>query len=549
MPEFQVPADIGNRALQHCGADLMDSTLGFTEQSNRARAVSFCYGKLRRSELRENVWTFATRRTALRAVDTNTLLMAPALWSSLTTYFAGSIVTDQNGTAWQSTVVNNLNNTPGNSNTWVPYFGPMTAALYDSSQSYFSGEVVYTAAGDGTYNVYASLVSGNNIHPALPNQWAAGTTYFKNQVVQAFPAWAVGTTYAAGASVVYTDGLIYSSLTAGNVGHIPPSSLSSWAPMPTLTLTSQLVPAGTPSAPPSTTPIAEWQQASTYVLGSFVMFNSSVYVSLQASNTGHFPNAAASTFWAKATGGTSYMGLTILNIGNNPATAPALWSAATTYALAALVAGSDGNVYSSLANGNINHDPTTDIVNWVATGALAPWTTSFTLGGGNSMWLQIGGATFPFGVGLTGLNILYPINCGPCSQVGTQNVYRLPAGYVRSAPQNPKADTVSYLGAPGNAPALDWEFEGGYIITSEINPIVFRFVADVQDVTTFDDMFCEGLACRIGLEVAEPLTQSTSKVGVIGKFYSEMMGKAKRQNAIEEGADELPLDDYLACRA
>ena len=50
MAEFLTPIDIGNRALQHCGAEMMDASLGFTEPSKNARQVSFAYGKLRRYE-------------------------------------------------------------------------------------------------------------------------------------------------------------------------------------------------------------------------------------------------------------------------------------------------------------------------------------------------------------------------------------------------------------------------------------------------------------------------------------------------------------------
>lgn len=42
------------------------------------------------------------------------------------------------------------------------------------------------------------------------------------------------------------------------------------------------------------------------------------------------------------------------------AAVPAAWSASVTYSLGALVIGSDKNLYVSLANSNLNHDPTSD---------------------------------------------------------------------------------------------------------------------------------------------------------------------------------------------
>jgi hypothetical protein len=433
MAEFTTPADIGNRALQHCGAELMDAALGFTEVSKVARQTFFAYGKLRRAELERNVWTFATRRAALRAIDANTMLLRPSLWVSTTTYFAGSIVDDGSGTLWVSRIQNNLNNQPP-STSWEPYFGPLTATLFDSTLSYFAGEVVYTAAGDGTNRVYVSLQTGNSDVPVTATAWSATTTYNTSQVV----------------------------------------TLSSVA----------------------------------------------------------------------------YMSLIDLNLNQTPSSSPAAWSSLTTYTTGQQVYNStDGLIYSSVGNGNLNNNPATDGgVNWTNTGVLCPWTTVFTGGPGSLKWLEIGGAEFPAGVGLTTLNIIYPLGSGPSSQNNTRNVYRLPAGYLREAPQDPKAGSTSWFGAPTNSLYNDWAFEGDYIVTRDNGVIVLRFVADVQDVSKMKSMFCEGLAARIGMEICEPLTNSSAKIGTIAQLYAKTMGEARIVNAIEAGSEEPPLDDFLACR-
>ena len=553
MPEFVLPVDIANRALQRVGSGMISTTLGFSENSKRAIQVSACYGKLRRAELRRNIWTFATRRTALRALDTNTLMLAPSLWSSVVTYFVGSIITDANGTYWQSVIPNNLNNQPGQIFTaWVPYFGPLNVSIYDSSANYFSGELVYTAAGDGSYNVFASLANGNVLHPALPNQWGVDTTYFRDNVVQEFPAWSSGTTYSAGQGILYTDGNVYASLVGSNTNHIPPSSGSYWAMMPTLTLTTQQVPSSSFTSPPpiNTTPIAEWNIEQGYSLGSFVIFNAKTYVALLSSNTGNFPNAAGSTYWAQITNGTLWQSLIDLNLGNDPKNTAAAWSAVTTYTVGQVVAASDGyNYTATAAGGNLNQNPASGLspTYWTQGGYTA-WTSTFTAGGGNSQWMQIGGAAFPSGVGMSGFNITYPIGCGPVSDASTRNVYRLPANYLRKAPQDPKAGVFSWLGAPGNRQADDWTFEGNYLTTLDGGPIVLRFIADVQNVVDFDDMFCEALSCRIALEVCEPLTQSSAKVAMVGKEYEKFMGEALLVGGIEAGVEEPPLEDFIACR-
>ena len=555
MPEFNLPFDIGERALMHVGSPIgAAANAAFPGSPKAASLLTACYGKLRRAELGRNLWTFATRKTAIRPIDSNTLLLAPTLWSASVTYFTGSVVTDANGTYWQSIVPNNTNNQPGQSFTaWVPYFGPLSVSLYDSSQNYYSGEVVYTAAGDGTYNVFASLISGNAVHPALPNQWSTDTTYFEDNVVQVFPAWAVGTTYSKGQGALYTDGNVYVSLINGNVGNVPPSSGADWALMPTLTLATQQVPVGLFPSPTllGTTPIGEWEQEGTYSVGSFVIFNATPYVSLQNANSGNFPNAASSAYWVAVTNGTLYQSLIDLNIGNNPSSTPANWSSLTSYSIGNVVAATDGRNYTSLVNSNLNHNPANNAnpTDWTQ-GSLTAWTSTFTAGGGNSQWMQIGGAAFPNGVGLTDIgNNIWPIGSGPLSQTATKNAYRLPAGYLRRAPQDPSAGRISWLGVPGNLPATDWTYEGNYLTTWNGAPIVLRFVADVQNVQEFPDLFCEGLGCRVGLEICEPLTQSAAKLQSIIQQYNRFMTEARTVGGIEAGPIEPPLDDLITCRA
>jgi hypothetical protein len=435
MAEFLTQADIGNRALQHCGAEMMDATLGFSEPTKRARQVSFAYGKLRRAELERNTWTFATRRAMLYAVNTNTMLLAPAVWASTTTYFVGSIVSDGSNNLWISRVPNNLANDPQNTLVWEPYFGAMTVELYVSTTSYYAGDLVYTTAGDGTYRVYISLQSANSDTPATATAWAATATYSKNRVV--------------------------------------------------------------------------------------------TYLSV------------------------AYMSLIDLNVAQTPNLAPALWAVGTTYGAAAKVGGSDGVIYQSIAGGNVGHDPATDAgVNWTNTGVLNPWTTVFTGGAGSLKWLEIGGKEFPMGVGLSELGsiMFWPIGAGPSPQLATSNVFRLPAGYLKECSQDPKAGGSSIMGAPTNLAYKDWLIEGQYVVSRETGPIMFRFVADITDVTQMKSMFCEGLACRIALEVCEPLTQSSTKIGIIDKEYQRLMGEARLVNAIESGSEEAPLDDWIACR-
>jgi diphthamide synthase (EF-2-diphthine--ammonia ligase) len=91
-------------------------------------------------------------------------------------------------------------------------------------------------------------------------------------------------------------------------------------------------------------------------------------------------------------------------------------------------------------------------------------------------------------------------------------------------------------------------FAGGFIISSQVDPLFLRFVADVADVYTMHPMFCEGLASRVAAEVCEPLAQADTKKTLALKVYNQFMTEARTVNAIITGSEEPALDDWLAAR-
>lgn len=245
----------------------------------------------------------------------------------------------------------------------------------------------------------------------------------------------------------------------------------------------------------------------------------------------------------------------------------AAWSSATTYALNMCVTGSDGQRYQSRVGSNLNNDPTTDTTNWalyIGPVIAGEWDadTSYFAGelvyvsadvflsliSGNedatteATWLQIDAAT------LAEVSIVYPIGAGPLSQSDTKNVYRLPAGYLMVANQNPKSGSVPLLGFPSNQAYRDWEYEGDYLLTQDSGVIIFRFVADIPDPNAMDPMFVEGFALRLALSICEPITQSNSKLSNVGSLYEKFMKEARIVNGVEKGAEEQELDSLIACR-
>lgn len=275
-----------------------------------------------------------------------------------------------------------------------------------------------------------------------------------------------------------------------------------------------------------------------------------VFMSL-APNNGDDPAAADAwnadtTYYASQAvsfGGSQWFSLIDLNIGITPADAPLAYDPTANYSIGNQVTATDGYIYTSATNSNIGFDPVTDTGgHWTATNVPAAWSRTPAIYPASTTWL-------PLFAGLKAPNIFYPVGAGPASQAANRNVFVMPAGFLKRAPQDPKAGSVSFLGAPSGRPYDDWVFEGNYLVTRDVYPIAFRFTSDVKDVRKMDAMFCEGLAARIGMDVCETLTQSTSKVGAIAQKYKVYMGEARTANAVEVGAEEPPEDDYITCRA
>ena len=208
------------------------------------------------------------------------------------------------------------------------------------------------------------------------------------------------------------------------------------------------------------------------------------------------------------------------------------WDPTVSYLPGAVVQVGSITNYVSLVADNLNFSPATSPLQW----AVTTKTNSYK-------WTLLGGLTAP-------LQIFSPTVLGPAAPTTqpARNVFPLPYGYLRKCPQDPKAGSVSILGAPSAGRYEDWLYEGNYIITQDPFPIVFRFVANVCDVSAMDPMFCEGFAARLAIETCEQITQSSEKIAMATKMYSKFMTEARQVNGIETDAVEAPLDDWLNCR-
>lgn len=121
---------------------------------------------------------------------------------------------------------------------------------------------------------------------------------------------------------------------------------------------------------------------------------------------------------------------------------------------------------------------------------------------------------------------------------GRANAFVLPADFLRLAP--PDWD--------GNSPYRDWQIEARSILTNDGAPLEVRYVSRVTDPTLFDSCFVDALAAKIALQICEVLTQSSTKKQDITAEYKDAIRKAKRTDAVEDGAGREPEDTFILSR-
>jgi len=249
---------------------------------------------------------------------------------------------------------------------------------------------------------------------------------------------------------------------------------------------------------------------------------------------------------------------------------PPTWSSSTTYAVGEVVKDSDGNWWQSRVASNTARTPDTDAGYYTA----ASWQAYFgpevmevyaagdtffagdltydsavylSLTNGNdddppsSNWLAVNGT-------VATLQLLYPIGAGPASDPTTSNVFRLPRGFLRQAPSQPKGAANPYLGAGKGNWREDWVLEGQYLVSASPGPVLMRYVADFVDVTQMEPTFCEMLAARLALEVGPRLPGAAEDYNRLRRHYRDTRLEAIGLNLIETGPIDFDLSDYLAVR-
>jgi len=94
-----------------------------------------------------------------------------------------------------------------------------------------------------------------------------------------------------------------------------------------------------------------------------------------------------------------------------------------------------------------------------------------------------------------------------------------------------------------------WAVEEGNILSDVGDPIYIRYIAQITDTAQFDPLFVEALASKLAYEMAEHLTQSSTKKDQAAKDFAATLLEAARTDGLESTPSTLPEGSWLDSRA
>ena len=75
-----------------------------------------------------------------------------------------------------------------------------------------------------------------------------------------------------------------------------------------------------------------------------------------------------------------------------------------------------------------------------------------------------------------------------------------------------------------------------------------HYISRIEDPNVYDALFFDTVATRLAADLAEPLTQSTTKKKALMEEYDAFIDDAKRADAQENPPAEYEEDDWISVR-
>lgn len=93
----------------------------------------------------------------------------------------------------------------------------------------------------------------------------------------------------------------------------------------------------------------------------------------------------------------------------------------------------------------------------------------------------------------------------------------------------------------------EYQVEGRFI-HADATVLYIRYIARIEDPNTYDTAFVDTAACRLAIELCEPLTQSTTKKKMLFDEYDDSLIRAKRADGQENPPADFEEDSWIEAR-
>lgn len=93
-----------------------------------------------------------------------------------------------------------------------------------------------------------------------------------------------------------------------------------------------------------------------------------------------------------------------------------------------------------------------------------------------------------------------------------------------------------------------WKVEGRQVLTDRPPPLNIAFTRSIVNPASFDTLFIHALATRIAADIAVSLSESLGKAQSLWQIYMAKLGEARRRDAQEGQAEDLPEGTWLDAR-
>lgn len=93
-----------------------------------------------------------------------------------------------------------------------------------------------------------------------------------------------------------------------------------------------------------------------------------------------------------------------------------------------------------------------------------------------------------------------------------------------------------------------WDVVGDRLLVNNDPPLAVLYIWDLQDPAKFDPLFVQAIGYSLAVELAQPLTQSTTKQQLVMRQLQDKMGDARTMGSQENSVKPWDMDVWLRAR-